>query len=45
MKTLVLLHGWGASGAIWQRQTIAFEREYRVLTPRIPKWDAGWLNE
>jgi pimeloyl-[acyl-carrier protein] methyl ester esterase len=45
MKTLVLLHGWGASGAIWQRQTIAFGGEYRVLTPEISRWDADWLNE
>jgi len=45
MKTLVLLHGWGASGAIWQRQTLDFEGECRVLTPGIPRWDAGWLNE
>jgi pimeloyl-[acyl-carrier protein] methyl ester esterase len=45
MKTLVLLHGWGASGAIWQRQTVAFGGECRVLTPGIPRWDAGWLHE
>ena len=45
MKTLVLLHGWGASGAIWQRQTLDFEGECRVLTPGIPRWDAGWLTE
>jgi pimeloyl-[acyl-carrier protein] methyl ester esterase len=45
MKTLLLLHGWGASGAIWQRQTMAFGRECRVLTPEIPRWDADWLTE
>ncbi|MCX5890800.1 MAG: alpha/beta fold hydrolase [Deltaproteobacteria bacterium] len=45
MKTLVLLHGWGASGAIWQRQTLAFGGECRVLTPGIPRWEAGWLHE
>ena len=45
MKTLALLHGWGASGAIWQRQAVAFGRECRVLTPEIPRWDADWLTE
>ena len=45
MKTLVLLHGWGASGAIWQRQTLSFGGDYRVLTPGIPRWDTGWLHE
>ena len=45
MKTLVLLHGWGASGAIWQRQTLAFGGEGGVLTPEISSWDAGWLQE
>ena len=45
MKTLVLLHGWGASGAIWQRQVQAFGGECRVLTPEISRWDADWLTE
>ena len=45
MKSLVLLHGWGASGAIWQRQVEAFGKECTVLAPQIPRWDAGWLNE
>jgi len=45
MKTLVLLHGWGASGAIWQRQALAFGDECRVLTPEISRWDANWLTE
>ena len=45
MKTLVLLHGWGASGAIWQRQTLAFGGECRVLTPEMSRWDADWLTE
>lgn len=45
MKTLVLLHGWGASGAIWQRQTAVFGDDCRVLTPGIPRWDAGWLHD
>jgi len=45
MKTLVLLHGWGASGAVWQRQAKAFGGECAILTPRIPRWDADWLTE
>ena len=45
MKTLVLLHGWGASGAIWQRQAQTFGGECRVLTPEISRWDANWLTE
>ncbi len=43
MKSLVLFHGWGASAAIWQRQVAAFGSGWTVLTPRIPKWEAGWL--
>ena len=45
MKSLVLLHGWGASGAIWQSQVKAFGGECRVLTPEISRWDADWLTE
>jgi len=44
MKTLVFLHGWGASAAIWQRQSLAFGGDCRVLTPGIPRWDAAWLT-
>jgi pimeloyl-[acyl-carrier protein] methyl ester esterase len=43
MRTLVLLHGWGASGAIWRRQEAAFAPAFRVLAPDIPAWEAGWL--
>jgi len=43
MRTMVLLHGWGASGAIWRRQETAFAGDVRVLAPTIPAWDAGWL--
>lgn len=45
MKHLVLLHGWGASERIWQRQAEAFREKYTVLTPRIPEWNAAWLDE
>jgi pimeloyl-ACP methyl ester carboxylesterase len=43
MKSLVLLHGWGATGRIWQRQVAAFGSDCTVLTPDIPRWEAGWL--
>jgi pimeloyl-[acyl-carrier protein] methyl ester esterase len=43
MKSMVLLHGWGASGRIWPRQAAAFGRDRAVLTPDIAKWEAGWL--
>jgi pimeloyl-[acyl-carrier protein] methyl ester esterase len=44
MKTLLLLHGWGAAGTIWQRQVEAFSgSEAKVLTPTFPAWDAAWL--
>lgn len=45
MKHLVLLHGWGASEGIWQRQVEAFEEKYTVLAPRIQEWSAAWLEE
>ena len=45
MKHLVLLHGWGASERIWQRQVEAFGEEYPVLAPRILEWNAAWLDE
>jgi pimeloyl-[acyl-carrier protein] methyl ester esterase len=43
MRSLVLLHGWGARSRIWQRQAAVFGRDYTVLTPDIPTWEAGWL--
>ncbi len=45
MKNLVLLHGWGASERIWQRQVEAFGEKYTVLAPSIPAWEAAWLEE
>jgi pimeloyl-ACP methyl ester carboxylesterase len=45
MKSLVLLHGWGASGGIWQRQAAAFGSDHTVLTPDIATWEAGWLAD
>ncbi len=43
MKSLVLLHGWGASGRIWRRQVEALGDRGPVLTPDILSWEADWL--
>ena len=45
MTTLVFLHGWGASGQVWERQAAAFGHRMTVLTPTIPVWDAGWFAD
>jgi pimeloyl-[acyl-carrier protein] methyl ester esterase len=45
MTTLVLLHGWGATGAVWQPQREHFQDRATVLTPTIPAWDADWLSD
>jgi len=45
MKTMILLHGWGAHGAVWARQTQAFQHRLQVLTPDIPVWDPAWLED
>ena len=45
MTTLVLFHGWGASGRVWQRQTAAFGDRMPVLTPTVPVWEVGWFAE
>lgn len=44
MTTLVLLHGWGATGAVWQQQADYFQDRAVVFTPTIPAWEAGWLS-
>ena len=43
MKTLILLHGWGADGSVWARQTQVFQDRLQVLAPTIPSWDPDWL--
>jgi pimeloyl-[acyl-carrier protein] methyl ester esterase len=44
MKTLVLFHGWGATGNIWRRQVEAFSGQgVQVLTPTFPAWQVSWL--
>lgn len=48
MRTLVLLHGWGASGRLWrgvEAAAAACDPAAAVLTPEIPGWEAGWLAE
>lgn len=43
-KTLVLLHGWGAGGEVWQKQAAALGESFTVLTPAVPYWEPGWLR-
>jgi pimeloyl-ACP methyl ester carboxylesterase len=45
MTTLVLFHGWGASGDVWKTQAAHFQARATVLTPTIPVWEADWLSE
>jgi pimeloyl-[acyl-carrier protein] methyl ester esterase len=45
MTTLVLFHGWGASGRVWERQVAAFGDRLTVLTPTVPVWEVGWFSE
>jgi pimeloyl-ACP methyl ester carboxylesterase len=35
-KTIVLLHGFGESGAVWEDTVKAFDHQYRFLVPDIP---------
>jgi pimeloyl-[acyl-carrier protein] methyl ester esterase len=45
MTTLVLFHGWGASGQIWEQQAAAFGDRMPVLTPTVPVWELDWFSE
>ena len=46
MKTLVFLHGWGATGNIWRRQVEAFvSPDITVATPTFPTWEVSWLSQ
>jgi pimeloyl-[acyl-carrier protein] methyl ester esterase len=45
MKTLALLHGWGATGAIWSCQEQQLAGKARILTPDFGCWQAGWLAD
>ncbi len=44
MTHLVLLHGWGATGAVWRRQVEAFEETCTIHAPAIPAWEAAWIQ-
>ena len=44
MTFLVFFHGWAGDGRIWQRQAQAFQGRMEVLTPAMPGWDAGWVE-
>jgi pimeloyl-[acyl-carrier protein] methyl ester esterase len=43
MRHLVLLHGWGATGAVWQRQGRAFQETCNVHAPTLPRWETAWV--
>lgn len=45
MKTLILLHGWGADAAVWVRQAQAFQARLQVQAPDIQDWDPAWLAD
>jgi pimeloyl-ACP methyl ester carboxylesterase len=46
MRTLVFLHGWGATGNIWRRQREAFTGPgVTMLTPTLPAWEVSWLTD
>jgi len=45
MKTMVLIHGWGTDGRIWQRQVAAFQDQLQVLTPTISAWKPRLLRD
>ncbi len=45
MSSLVLFHGWGAAGGVWERQTEYFQDRVTVLAPTIPAWEADWFTQ
>jgi pimeloyl-[acyl-carrier protein] methyl ester esterase len=45
MTTLVLFHGWGASGRVWTRQVEYFQERLTVLAPTVPVWEVGWFSD
>jgi pimeloyl-ACP methyl ester carboxylesterase len=45
MSALVLFHGWGASGQVWERQAAAFGERLTVFKPTVPVWQVGWFSD
>jgi pimeloyl-[acyl-carrier protein] methyl ester esterase len=45
VKTLILLHGWGADGSSWRKQADAFQPPLQVMAPAIRRWDPAWLAD
>jgi pimeloyl-[acyl-carrier protein] methyl ester esterase len=44
VKTLIFLHGWGADGSVWRKQTRAFQERFEVQAPTFAAWDSAWLE-
>ena len=45
MKTLALVHGWGATGASWECLRESLGGSWRVEAPTLPEWRAEWLAQ
>lgn len=43
MNTLALVHGWGATAAVWRPLKERFTPKLQVLAPTLPGWRADWL--
>ncbi len=43
MNTLALLHGWGATGAVWDPLAAQLAGKMRVLAPTLEGWRWDWL--
>ncbi|MCL6621275.1 MAG: alpha/beta fold hydrolase [Syntrophobacterales bacterium] len=45
MKTLALVHGWGATGESWKGLRESLGGSWRVEAPTLPEWRAEWLAQ
>jgi pimeloyl-[acyl-carrier protein] methyl ester esterase len=45
MTSLVLFHGWGASGRVWAQQVEYFQDRVTVLAPTVPVWEVRWFSD